>query len=739
MRNLVKKIFKSAVPKRHYLGDIPKSKEEQKHYFQCLYKDKGIYSIIQIIFLNMSGSRSLLRARMFLSVANSIKLLPSINLDDLYLLAYLALVSDKSEEIRRGYAWLALQSKHYNKALEQAVIIKQKDCNNINPSWEKIYSVAIEKTNEAGIPQVNLDKLSEGYDFTNYRWLNSIKLPKDPDKRISIFLDILEINGVDGLKFYIENQKGSPRFLAGLYILAAKQMVLDKDMQAAKSLLEEVFSKDVSESSLRGMYWIYKRMGYREGCEKVLDKFNDLLKENNDKEVQESRSRLIKDFNDSFNLTDILRSIPNKVTDNSYKPIIGKTAYVVHNSLPYSSGGYATRTHGLFIGLLNQGLDIQVVTRPGYPFDIVKNIKEKNVNEIDEIDGGLYFRINKPLRNEFSQKDYLLHAADTLTEKLKTIRPSLVISASNYTTAFPALVAARRLGIPFIYEVRGFWEITRLSREPEFEYHSDFEIQKKLESQIAKNADHIFTLTIGMRDELISRGVRTDRITIIPNSCNPDNFIIREKDESLLKELNIPKTIPVIGYIGTLVSYEGLDDLVKACALLKHKGYEFRLLIVGNENASGIESGPITKEIQELARLNGFYEWLIMPGRIPYNKVDSYYSLIDIAPFPRKPWPICEIVSPMKPLEALATGKAIVVSSVGALKEMVVDSETGLVFEKGNIEDFSSKIESLIDDKNLCNKLGQNGRKWVEEERSWQHTAFLAKDVISQFLVNIKN
>lgn len=730
MKKIIRKIFKSVLPRKHYLGSIPKRHEEQELYFRSLYIDKGIYHVVQAIIINMAGSRSLLKARIFLSVANYIKLLPNVRLDDLYLLAHLAIASDKSEEIRRGYAWLSLQSEYYNKALEQALIAKQVGDN--NPSWNRIYSIALEKINNSSPSQVSIEGVSE-QDLSSYKWLEVIKLPKSQDKRIAIFSEILEVNGIGGLKFYIENQKGSLRFLAGLYILAAKQMALSKDIQATKILLNEAFNKEISEPTLRGLYWIYKRIGDKSGCEKVLLKFKELLENENDEEILKTQAKLTKDFNDSFNLADIIQIIPSNVTEKDYKPIAGKVSYIIHNSLPYSSGGYATRTHGLFIGLLEENVDIHAITRPGYPLDIVKRLKENTINSIDKIDKGLYYRVNYPLRSDNTQKDYLLQAADSVTHKLKTLRPSIVIAASNYTTAFPALLAAKRLGIPFIYEVRGFWEITRLSREPEFEYHADFEIQKKLESEVAKRADHVFTLTNGMRRELIKRGVSEDKITIIPNSCDPNNFIVREKNKDLLKKLDIPKDVPVIGYIGTLISYEGLDDLVKACGLLKKKGYQFRLLIVGNENASGMEKGSITKEIQEIAHLNGFAEWLIMPGRIPYDQVDSYYSLIDIAPFPRKPWPVCEIVSPMKPLEALATGKAILVSSVEALQDIVVDKKTGLIFEKGDINDLTQKIEILLKDEDLRATFGKNGQEWVTKERTWSIAARKMKSVIDDF------
>ena len=290
------------------------------------------------------------------------------------------------------------------------------------------------------------------------------------------------------------------------------------------------------------------------------------------------------------------------------------------------------------------------------------------------------------------------------------------------------MIAAKRLGIPFYYEVRGLWEITRVSREPEFEKKPAYTVQVLLETLAAKHADHVFTLTQPMVNELVKRGVESNSISLVPNSCSPENFIPKERDMELVKKLKIPNNVPVIGYIGTFVQYEGLDNLAEACALLKMKGVQFRLLLVGNENASGQEVGPITAKISEIATTYGFADWLIMPGRIPFDEVESYYSLIDIAPFPRKPQPVCELVSPMKPLEALAMKKAVLVSSVQALKEMVVEEETGLVFEKGNINDLADKLQLLIDNKILRHILGENGRVWVEQERNWVKTTETIKD-----------
>lgn len=192
--------------------------------------------------------------------------------------------------------------------------------------------------------------------------------------------------------------------------------------------------------------------------------------------------------------------------------------------------------------------------------------------------------------------------------------------------------------------------------------------------------------------------------------------------------------VPVIGYVGTLVSYEGLDDLAKACSKLKSLGYAFRLLIVGNENATGQGKGSIVDQLQSIADEAGYGDWLIMPGRVPFEEVERYYSLIDIAPFPRKAWPVCEIVPPMKTLEALAMQKAVIVSSNKALTEMITHDVNGRVFERGNVEDLTFQLKYLLDNPDKWAGYGILGRQFVESERTWKRTAEKAVSIINKFI-----
>jgi glycosyltransferase involved in cell wall biosynthesis len=171
----------------------------------------------------------------------------------------------------------------------------------------------------------------------------------------------------------------------------------------------------------------------------------------------------------------------------------------------------------------------------------------------------------------------------------------------------------------------------------------------------------------------------------------------------------------VIGYMGGFQDYQGLADLLRAAKLLVERGHQFRLLLVG----SGPMAGSLADQIEELAL--GHCTWL--RGRVPHDDVPRYYSLIDIAPFPRPPNPVCDIVSPIKPLEAMAMEKAVVVSSVAALSEMVEDEQTGLVFEKGSVPALADALERLLLDEALRRRLGKAARVWVRENRSWQRAA----------------
>lgn len=486
-------------------------------------------------------------------------------------------------------------------------------------------------------------------------------------------------------------------------------------------------SEDASPFALKASFWAGLRAKDYEHSRLLITRISNLR---HDSGIQS----WIKDAERSLNkaqpkIVDLEAEITS-IKSTRISSIPSRVCYFLHNSLPYSSGGYATRAHGLAQGLAATGLDVICITRPGFPADLTGS----NFSDIpiyNNINGLRYQRILNPSRKDNSEVQYIMKSRDSISSELRNIRPSLVLAASNYATAMPALMAAKELGIPFIYEVRGFWEVTRVSREPEYELSNHYQNMVYHETLVCNHADHVFTLTNPMKDELIKRGVSSNKISIVPNSCDPTVFKAQERDQQLAVHYGIRAEDVVIGYIGSFVQYEGLDDLVASCEVLAKKNLHFKLLIVGNENVSSGEKGPITSEIIGLASKYNLRDHLIMPGRIPHDQVASHYSLIDIAPFPRKPQPVTEMVSPMKPLEAFAMEKAVVVSSVKALQEMVIDNKTGLVYEKGRIESLSDALEKLILDPVLRGKLGKAAKTWLEKERTWEKTSLQASSIIA--------
>ncbi len=736
IRKIIREKFKKPSVLYGVVSSLSRNKVERSQVFVDEYRSKGIYGVVDVIENHARNVPKLSKAKLYLEASMSIRSIQQE--EDALLFARMAFDMDQSEPIRRGYAWAALRAQRYEAALEQVLELKKIYVDNPNElaevSTNKIHASVINKLDKAIVLKLEKSK-NTTKDKKNLETLKGLVFPKlkEVEALHKVLAAIYMGNGYVGLVYAIKNSaENDDRVKASLFLSAAKWILHEGDHKLNTALASEALKLDSSEPILRGAYWAYKHGGDRFLCKEMLDKIQNILNEHPNPKMQINYDKLYRNYDSSYGGLALIDAIPDSVAEPDYMPIKGKVAYVLHNSFPYSSGGYATRGHGLVTALKAVGANIQVVNRPGFPFDIKEELDEKTVPKVEIVDDIEYIKIQRPWRKGKTTSEYIREAAKALTAEFKLLKPSIVIGASNFLTAMPALIAARTLGIPFIYEVRGFWEITRLSREPSYEFHPAFTLQKTLESALVQKADHVFTLTQPMKEELIARGADSNKITLLPNSCDPSKFLPRAKDERLLSKLSIPKGVPVIGYIGTFVVYEGLEDLAAACGLLKEKGFEFRLLIVGNENASGLDRGPITQQIIDSASKYNFSEWLILPGRVPYEEVEAYYSLIDIAPFPRKPWPVCEMVSPMKPLEALAMKKAVVVSSVKALVEMIQDNQTGLVFKKGDVIDLANTLEKLMKDPELRVRLGERGRVWVEAERTWEITASKAMPIISK-------
>ncbi|CAI9406324.1 glycosyltransferase [Aestuariimicrobium sp. T2.26MG-19.2B] len=413
--------------------------------------------------------------------------------------------------------------------------------------------------------------------------------------------------------------------------------------------------------------------------------------------------------------------VPPRSPGAAYHPERGRIMYCAHSTPAFHTNGYSTRTGGIVSALRSGGNDVTVVARAGYPWDTKTEAKHprrkrwsRTINDVE------YVHLPGPDLTRTPLDHYLLQAADAYVREARLQRPSLIHAASNHRTALPALIAARRLGLPFVYEVRGLWEITEASDRPGFEGTERYEMQVSLENLVLTEADAVLAITEELRDELVVRGVDPARIRLAPNAVHPHEFLPLPKDEAYAARHGIPLEHPVIGFAGSLVTYEGLATLLDAAALLRDRGREFTIAIAG----SGKAEADLAKQVTRL----GLSDRVRLLGRLPNAEMPRLLSLFDIMPLPRLSLPVTEMVSPLKPLEALSSAKAVVLSDVKPHRIYAgADDPTapprGLLVPAGDPVGLADALADLIDDPDRRADLGRAGRQWCLRERTWDVVA----------------
>lgn len=389
-----------------------------------------------------------------------------------------------------------------------------------------------------------------------------------------------------------------------------------------------------------------------------------------------------------------------------------RVVYAVNNSLPETSNGYATRTHYIASAAHNKNIDIYPVTRVGYPVDIRKlNVTAEELED-HTIDHITYAHLDKEgfrLR-QVNTFDYIHNYADMLIEFVMQKKGTIIHAASDYHNGLAAIEAAKNLNVPSIYEVRGFWEITKASRYSGFKESKIFEMMKELETQACQDATSVIALSEVIKDELIQRGIVSDKIYVVDNGVDIEAMKPQAKNITLLRELGWENKF-VVGFIGSVVDYEGLPLLVDAAKnIVRMNNDEFRYLIVGDGND--------LKNLKELVQQNNMDHLFHFTGRVPFEEVHQYYSILDTACYPRKNWEVCSIVSPKKPFEAMAYGIPIISSSVKANSYFIEHGVNGLVHEIEDIKSLTDQLLSLEKSTDLRKKLGNNAREWVVAHRN---------------------
>lgn len=391
------------------------------------------------------------------------------------------------------------------------------------------------------------------------------------------------------------------------------------------------------------------------------------------------------------------------------------TLFLAHMSLPYDTAGYSTRTHSILRNL--KEYDVDAYTRLGYPFDLIKsrNKYESIHNDSKYLihhvsyDGVIY---NKLLNKNYGQDkldrySYIIEYSNSIIELVKSKRYSVIHANSDYRNGIAAAIASIVTDTPFIYEVRGLWHVTKASKNSEYRDTKDYKLIERLEVMACEQATVVIALTLGIKNWLIDRGIDETKIQVVPNGVDTNSF-------SLSKSSNDNKVV-CIGYIGSFVAYEGLELLIDAAKIMKDKGHNFKILLVGD--------GESFSKIKEKVKQNLLESEVELTGRVPFDKVDTFYNKIDIFVYPRLPVEVCELVSPLKPFEAMFKKKAIVASDVAAQSEFIEEGYNGLLHRKGDVNSIVDKLEQLISSSEFRSTLGDNAHHWVINNRKWPEMA----------------
>jgi len=387
-----------------------------------------------------------------------------------------------------------------------------------------------------------------------------------------------------------------------------------------------------------------------------------------------------------------------------------KILHVLDHSIPLHSG-YTFRSRAILEEQHKLGWITEHVTSPKH------NVAAKNT-ESEEVVDGLHFYRTEPANGFFARLPIINQFAVVtqlecrLQEIVEKIKPDIIHAHSPVLNGRAAVNIGKRNGIPVVYEIRAFWEDAAVDHGTTTEGSLRYKFTKNMETKVVREADAVTTICEGLKLDLLGRGIPESKITVIPNAVNADKFEFNSKPDVALREKLEITGKKIIGFIGSFYAYEGIPLIIKALPALIKTYPDLIFLLVGG--------GPEEVKIRELIAELGVQDSVLLTGRIAHDEINKYYSLIDIFVYPRLKMRLTDLVTPLKPLEAMAQGKLVVASDVGGHRELITSGVTGELFQAGSVEGLQEAVINVFESTDTWQKRKEAGRKYVEQERSWK-------------------
>ena len=433
-----------------------------------------------------------------------------------------------------------------------------------------------------------------------------------------------------------------------------------------------------------------------------------------------------------YTLRELNRLIRNagkgKVSD--FIPQEGNFLYVPASCLPYHISGYTTRTHEILKSLKsvfdrsNSGSSenkkkLFVLTRAGYPWDRKDALKYPVGTDFSILDDVRYEHIRNP-KNNLLTVFYVMRAVAVFEKYIVENKIAVVHAASNHVNALPALIAAKRLGIPFQYEMRGLWELTRISRDPKFEKSHNFKLGLDLESLVATNADKVFVISEQLAEYIKKNwNVSSSAIRLLPNCADVERIKPAALETSRDSNSALPagktgekKTVTIV-YAGSLIVYEGIQTLLRALSVLVHDEHlPVRLEILGDgEYRTALES--ISAELK-------LEDHVVFLGRVSPEEAKRKQDECSIVCIPREPYDVCKIIPTIKMVEAMAKEKCVIVPDLPVFRDELSLGDSGcLFFKSGDYSDLARVLKENIYDAEGLRERGRKARQYVIDHRRW--------------------
>lgn len=393
--------------------------------------------------------------------------------------------------------------------------------------------------------------------------------------------------------------------------------------------------------------------------------------------------------------------------------------HILDHSIPLHSG-YAFRSLALLTEQRRLGWETLHLTTPKHG--------STPANQ-EEVDGWVFHRTRTDkemtgIRGYFSQ---MAATQKRIEELVKRLRPDILHPHSPVLNAIPAIRAGRKIGLPVVYEMRASWEDAAVDHGTTVEGSLRYKISRTLETWALRRADAVTTICEGLRKEIVSRGgISPEKVTVIPNAVDVDSFAYEPAAEPALRTALGLDGCVVLGFAGSFYGYEGLDLLLDAAKQLLPKHPDLKILLVGG--------GPQDAALREQAKRLELVDRVVFTGRVPHSEVQRYYGQIDLLCYPRKSMRLTDLVTPLKPLEAMAQGKLLLASDVGGHRELIRDGETGALFRAGDAGALASAISRTLANRENWEKMRQAGRNFVENERTWTRSAANYRSVYRELL-----